>query len=467
MTAPLSGNSTPARAYRLSPARFAATYVALFAISAGVIVGAIYVITQRMLERESDNIINAELEGLKDDHRLGGLRRVIDTLDLRSDSWGRTGAVYLLVDRDFKYVAGNIRPWPLATHNAPPWVEFRMADQAREHAADHIVRASITHIDASHLLLVGTDVSDKRRFFARFRAAMFWGAGLAILLAALIGNIYVRRIGARVHSVADACASIMSGNLSRRLEVSSAHDEFDSLAIIVNQMLDRLEHQAATLRTTFDSTAHDLRAPLHRVRMRIEQALREPANALVAQSALDATLIEIDRIQSTLTTLLEIARADSGIEHQARARVSLGALAREMVDLYQPEARARGLVIDLQSGDEGAVQGSRQLFAQLLTNLFENAFKFVPSGGRVEVSVARQGDTVTLRVNDSGPGIPQGERQRVVQPFGRLERDRDVPGSGLGLSLVGAIVSLYRGRLSLEDNEPGLRVRCEFPAASS
>ena len=456
---------TAARPFWLSPARLAALYVALFAISAGAIIGAIYVLTQRVLERETDSIINAELGGLKDDFRLGHLRRLIDTLDLRTDSWGRTGAVYLLVDRNFKRVAGNIGNWPLAAGSAPPWVEFSIADQARDDAAAHLVRASITRIDAAHWLLVGTDISENLRFFRRFRAAMYWGIGLAVLLAAMVGYIYVKRVAARVHSVAEACKGIMSGHLSRRLEVSSSHDEYDALAVIVNEMLDRLQHQATTLRTTFDSTAHDLRAPLYRVRMRIEQALREPQNAEVAQAALDSTLAEIDRIQGTLTTLLEIARAESGVEHQGREPVDLSTLTREVVELYVPEARARGLALELAAPAPCVVCGSRQLFAQLLTNLFENALKFVPTGGRVDVTLAAHEANVVLLVSDTGPGIPAGQREHVVQPFGRLERDRNLPGSGLGLSLVGAIVSLYRGRLTLEDNAPGLRVRCEFPAA--
>lgn len=452
------------RPFWLSPARLAVVYVVVFAISVGAIVGSMYVLTQRVLEREADSIINAELEGLKDDFRLGGLPRLIDALNLRDDSWGRTGAVYLLVDERLKAIAGNIRQWPLGSSVAPPWVQFTIADQARDDAADHLVRASITRIDPAHLLLVGTDVSDNLRFFQRFRAAMYWGIGLAVLLAALVGYIYVKRVAARVHSVAEACAGIMSGNLSRRLEVSNSRDEFDALAVIVNQMLDRLQYQAATLRTTFDSTAHDLRAPLYRVRMRVEQALREPQNAASAQAALAATLTEIDRIQSTLTTLLEIARADAGVENQARERVELGALTREVVELYVPEARARGLAFELaDAGRDCTVQGSRQLFAQLLANLFENALKFVPPGGRVAVAVTRSGDTIALRVADNGPGIPAAERERVVRPFGRLERDRELPGSGLGLSLVAAIVGLYGGRLTLSDGAPGLSICCDFP----
>ena len=451
------------RLFWLSPARLAALYVVIFAVSVGAIVGSIYVLTQRVLQRETDSIINAELEGLKADYRLGGLQRLIDSLDLRADSWGRAGAVYLLVDRRLQHVAGNIGQWPVTPRARPSWVEFSLPAQDTDEPVNHLVRASITRIDTGHLLLVGTDVSDNMRFFASFRAAMYWGVGLAVLLAALVGYVYVTRVAARVHSVADACQSIMSGNLSRRLEVSTANDEFDALAVSVNRMLDRLQHQATTLRTTFDSTAHDLRAPLHRVRMRIEQALREPANVQSARSALDSTLTEIDRIQGTLTTLLEIARAEAGVENQSRESVELGALARDVVDLYLPEARDRGLTLECRTDGSAIVRGSRQLLAQLLINLLENALKFVPSDGRVIVDVTGEKDRVVLEVADSGPGIPAAERDRVLRPFERLERHRDVAGSGLGLSLVGAIVGLYGGTIELQDNSPGLRVRCLFP----
>jgi signal transduction histidine kinase len=456
---------TRGRVFSMSPVRLAAFYVTLFAVCIGLIVGSMYVLTQRLLARETDSIINAELEGLKDDYRLGGLRRLVDALNLREDSWGRSGAVYLLVDQDLHRVAGNIGEWPVATPPPSPWIQFMLTSQDATRPVEHTVRASITRIDRRHQLLVGTDISENQRFFARFRAAMYWGVGLAVLLAALVGYLYVKRVTARVQSVAETCRSIMAGDLSRRLQVSDASDEFDALAMIVNQMLDRLQHQAATLRTTFDSTAHDLRAPLHRVRARIEQALREPDNADFAQQALDSTLTEIDRIQGTLTTLLEIARAEAGVEDQKREAVDLGALAREVADLYQPEAAARSLSLQCTADGNTQVQGTRQLFAQLLTNLFENALKFVPAGGRINLSVSRQGDTVRLIVADSGPGIPQQERAHVLQPFVRLERDRDVIGSGLGLSLVGAIVGLYQGTMALEDNAPGLRVCCTFPAS--
>jgi signal transduction histidine kinase len=204
---------------------------------------------------------------------------------------------------------------------------------------------------------------------------------------------------------------------------------------------------------------------LHRVRARIEQALREPGNAYFASQALDSTLTEIDRIQSTLTTLLEIARAEAGVEDQKREAVDLGALAHEVADLYQPEAAARSLSLQCTADANAQVQGNRQLLAQLLTNLFENALKFVPAGGKIRVSVSRQADTVRLIVADSGPGIPAGQREHVLQPFARLERDRAVMGSGLGLSLVGAIVGLYQGTMSLDDNAPGLRVCCTCPAS--
>ena len=454
----------PGRRFWLTPARLAALYVLLFAISIGAIVGSIYTLTQKVLERESDNVINAELEGLKDDYRLGGLTRLIDTLNVRDDSWGRTGAVYLLVDSKQRHVAGNIGSWPLDSTPKSAWVEFQLPTQDTDPPSMHWVRASITQIDPSHLLLVGTDISENLRFFERFRTATYWGTAFAVLIAALVGILYVRRVAARVSSVAAACQSVMAGDLSRRLDVTGADDEFDALSNSVNLMLDRLQHQALTLRTTFDSTAHDLRAPLYRVRMRIEEALRNPSEAGASQSAMESTLTEIDRIQGTLTTLLEIARAEAGVEGHSRVAVSLGKLANEVVDFYLPEARERGLQITCATGTDTEILGNRQLLAQLLANLLENVFKFVPAPGRIDIQVERAGNLVTLIAADSGPGVPTEERERILRPFARLSRHENVVGSGLGLSLVHAIVGLYGGRMVLEDNAPGLRVRCDFPA---
>jgi signal transduction histidine kinase len=182
---------------------------------------------------------------------------------------------------------------------------------------------------------------------------------------------------------------------------------------------------------------------------------------------MQSTLVDVERVQRTLATLMQIAQADAGSSPLQSEPVDLEALLRELVELYEPVGRERGLELTaLPMGVGGRVQGSRQLLAQLITNLIENALKYVPAGGHVSLRVERRGDRLALVATDDGPGIPMSERERVLRPFERLERDAEQPGSGLGLSLAHAIVRLHRGRMMLEDNAPGLRVVCELPAVT-
>jgi len=445
--------------------RLALLYVGVFMLAVGALLGVMLLIVQRELEREVDLVIATELEGLRDEYEQGGLQRVVGTLDRRTDSWGRTGAVYMLIDADGNRVAGNLSAWPDVAAGARQWVEFDL--MAREHGAevDHPVRAGIYGLD-THRLLVGTDVSERRRVAARLRDTMLWSMLLAALLSGLIGWWYSRRVGARVRAAARACEQIISGDMARRLPVGRAHDEFDQLAMAVNHALDRVEQQNVAVRATFSSAAHDLRSPLYRLRMRLESAAQRPGDGEDVREALGAAISDLDRVQRTLATLLQLAHADAGAPLSGAEDVDLAELAREMTELYAPAAREAGLALAVHAPASCTITGNRQLLAQLLANLLENALKFVPAGGAVEVGISGTGPAdAVLRVVDNGPGIPAGQRGAALEPFRRLARDEARSGSGLGLSLVAAVMRLHHGRLVLAERAPGLEVRCEFGAA--
>jgi signal transduction histidine kinase len=255
----------------------------------------------------------------------------------------------------------------------------------------------------------------------------------------------------------------MRGDLTQRLRIEGARDEFDALSLTVNHMLDRLQQQTEVLRTTFDSAAHDLRAPLYRARVRLEEAMQHTDMSSSSRAAMEATLAELERVQRTMGTLLQIAQAEGHGNELAMGPVDLAALARELTDLYQPEASERMLTLGFTGAEGVTLRGNQQLLAQALVNLLENALKYVPAGGRIDVAVSNSEASVVLEVADNGPGIPAADRQRVLQPFMRLERDRTQSGSGLGLSLIAAVMRLHRASIELLDNEPGLKIRCVFP----
>jgi signal transduction histidine kinase len=455
---------------RLSSARLALLYTALITVLTSALLGTVYLLTRNALEREIATVVRSEVDDLQDDLRLGGLEQVAATLRLRSDSWGRTGAVFLLADRKLQPIAGNLTEWPRdVPAQSAELVEFDIDASERGAQVQHPVEARIEKLADGYWLLVGADTSERQAVLRSFGLATLWGIALTALAVWMLGAAYARRTARRVRDFAVTGESIMHGDQTQRLRTDGSRDEFDALAVAVNGMLDRIDQQTTTLRTAFDSIAHDLRTPLYRLRVRLEEAqLRAAATDSVESHAthelVAPALEEIDRVQRTLATLLAIARAEAAGLTTHADDVDLAELASNLVELYAPGMRAAGLEVTLDAAAPARLTGNRQLLAQLITNLLENALKYVPSGGKVCVAVRRTAERIELSVADNGPGIAPAERAAALRPFVRVgDAAVRAGGSGLGLSLAAAVARLHRAQLALGDNSPGLIVHCEFP----
>jgi signal transduction histidine kinase len=451
---------SPEPAYRSSTSRLTLTYGVVVFLLVILLQGAVFSVTRNALESEVGRIVDSEMATLASDYNSGGMRRLIDALNARSQSWGRTGAVYLLTDPFLSKFAGNLEFWPRDIRPRD-FAEVRFRISSRGEQSTHPVKAVIRQLPDGSWLLVGSDTSETERALRRFGWATVWGIGAITLLIALLGRLNVARTARRVRAFSATCDSIVHSDLSRRLAVGSKGDEYDQLGRTVNAMLDRLEQQAVLLRTTFGSIAHDLRTPLYRLRVRLDEALLragDPESRELVAPALE----ELDRVQRTLGTLLEIARAEGGGTVAGSEAVDLTQLVQEMFELYQPGMQDKELTLALDAAPGVTMMGKRQLLAQLIANLLENAMKYVPAGGRVVMSLHADARHIVLAVADNGPGIPDGDHERAQEPFVTLQNGTDKPSSGLGLSLVKAIVRLHRGELVLADNGPGLRVACRF-----
>jgi signal transduction histidine kinase len=447
-----------------SAIRLALLHVGVVTLAVAALLATVFLVTQRELAREVDRAIAAELDELRERYDSAGLAPLVESLQRRSETRGRSGALYLLIDASGNRVAGNLPAWPDAAPRAARWIDFDLKLDEPADAASHPARAAVHTFD-SHHLLVGTDVGSRHAVAVRLRDALAWSTLLAALLSGLAGWWYSRRVAARVRAAARACDEILSGDSAGRLPARAAGDEFDQLASAINRALEHAEQQMLAARATFSGAARELRAPLHRLRMRLESLAQRTAGEEMRE-ALGAALGDLERAQRTLATLLQIAHAAADTPLSQAERIDLAELARSMVELYAPAAREAGLALAVHAAGSCPVTGNRQLLAQLLTSLLENALKFVPAGGAVEVSVAAQGDGgAQLSVADNGPGIAPTQRAAALEPFGRLERDAARPGSGLGLSLVAAVMRLHHGRVELAERTPGLVVRCEFPPA--
>lgn len=453
---------SPEPAFRSSTARLTLAYGVIVLMLVVALQGTVFLLARNALEREVVRVITAELDELARDYAAGGQGELTRVLRSRTDSWGRTGAVYLLTDPFLRPQAGNLTAWPRDVQpRHDTTVRFRIAAAGEQ--SSHPVRAHIVRLPGNSWLLVGTDTSEIEKSLRGFGWATAWGVAAITALIVLLGRWFTRQAARRVRAFSAICDSIVHSDLSRRLQVGADGDEYDQLGRTVNDMLDRIEQQAVLLRTTFGSVAHDLRTPLYRLRVRLEETLLSPEVPAESREAFAPALAELDHVQRTLGTLLEIARAESGGTVAGGERVDMAVLAHEMHELYLPGMQEKSLTLLLDAPQPALVSGKRQLLAQLLANLLENALKYVPAGGTVVVAVSVDGRHVTLTVRDNGPGIPPPLRERAQEPFVTLQgAGGKSQGSGLGLSLVKAIVRLHRGELTLGDAAPGLVVTCRF-----
>jgi signal transduction histidine kinase len=451
------------RLLETSTFRLALAYLALFGVSALILLGFLYVATTRILEQQTTETIQAEITGLKEQYRAEGLGRLRQVIQARSAAQPAGAGIYLLANQLGIPIAGNLPEWPATGPGPDGWVNFTV--QVPEAAAVEYrrVRAQIFKLDEG-FLLVGRDVEDRLQIQTLIMRALYWGVALTVLLGLLGGFLTSRGMLGRVDAINRTTRRIMAGDLSQRIALRGSRDEFDELAANLNAMLDQIERLLAGMRQVTDNIAHDLRTPLNRLRSRIEVALLQEPGRAESRALLEDTLADAEAMVVTFNALLEIARAEAGSERGAFEEVDLQALGHDLADLYRPLAEEKELAFEFRCSPGLRIRANRHLLAQALSNLLDNAVKYTPGGGLVRLAIERGPGGPVITVADTGPGIPHADRKRVLQRFVRLDATRSTPGNGLGLSLVDAVAKLHRAELSLADNRPGLRISLAFPA---
>jgi signal transduction histidine kinase len=383
---------------------------------------------------------------------------------LRVSEFGDRDGVYAFVGPDQRMLAGNLGAWPKTGGRHAGWIEFRYLPQRSRDHEPHAVRARTYDLGRGYRLLVGHDVAEKRALKSVIGTSLIWSVGGMLLFACAAGWWLGRRMVKQLERVVEAVHGIRAGDLSRRLPLQGPGSEIDQLAAEFNSLLERVEQLTLAMRAVLDSTAHDLRGPLSRLRQMVERAASVRGDEAGRRVALESALAETDSLQSMLDSLLRIALAESGNVHMTE--IDLTVMAGNVADLYQPVAEERGLTLERRLGNVPAVHGHRQLLAQALANLLDNAIKFSPRGASIGLELGARDACVRLTVADRGPGIPAGDQSRVLERGVRLESAHDVPGSGLGLTLVAAVARLHSATIELADNAPGLKVTMSFPAAA-
>jgi signal transduction histidine kinase len=449
--------------FRTTTFQLSLVYLTVFALFAAFLLGYFAWNTRRLFTEQINATIEAEVSGLGEQYRSGGIRQLVKAIESRSAQPG--ASLYLVTAAAGEALAGNVGYMPTGTLERLGWAEteYRRLDNPSM-SREALVR--VFQLPGGFRVLVGRDLEDREKVHNIVMSAGRWSLALVVVLG-LAGGFYVtRRVLRRVDAMTETTRTIVEGDLSGRLFVAGTGDELDRLAENLNAMLERIEALMRGLQEVSDNIAHDLKTPLTRMRNRAEEALRVATSEADYRAALERTIEESDALMRTFNALLMIARAESGHTRDDMADFDAAEIAGGIAELYEPLAEEKGLALKVEAPGPITVRGNRELVSQALSNLVDNAIKYaVPDGteGAILVTAENNDARVLLTVSDNGPGIPEADRPHAVERFVRLERSRSQPGSGLGLSLAAAVARLHGGELILTDNYPGLKAIIALP----
>ena len=422
-------------------------FMASGALAAFVLVlfGFIYWKTDRYLIERSDRAISSQLNVLS----ALDLERKVDVINYQLAQDTRGVQFAGLFRSDGSRIAGNLARLPPAIKlDATVQTASLMRDGASGNEPQ-LVRAIGRELPDGDVLVIGRNVDEAGEVSEVVSQALALGLIPALLLCLAIGMLLSMRAENRIADVNRRVQRIVAGNLRERLPHRNSSDPFSKLATIVNGMLDEIEALIQALAGVGNDIAHDLRTPLARARLMLERGRDNAKTQGQLEAVVDKAIGGIDQTLAITTALLRLAEIENSRRSAAFGRVALADILREIADLYEPIAEDKGIALHIDSERALTVDGDRDLLMEAIVNLVDNALKFTPRGGRVEVALLRGSSETILRIRDTGPGISKEERDVVLRRFYRSDKLRGVRGLGLGLNLVAAIVKLHAFRLTI------------------
>ncbi len=458
--------------WKSTAVRLSALYILLFAICAAVLVFYVTAMSERLLTSQIHEAVQQEVDQVQRAYDAGGMNLLLRTMERRARQPGAN--LYIIAGPSGDILAGNVASVQPGVLEEEGWTSMpfryqRYSESGRDNP--HMAVANIFVLDNGLRLLIGRDLGEPEAFRVLVRQALMIALAIMGLGAVIIWFAIGRNALKRIDRMSAASKKIMAGDLSQRLPVVGSGDEFDRLSASLNAMLGRIEKLNEGLRQVSDNIAHDLKTPLTRLRNKAADAIDTP-DAETRRVALEGIISESDQLIRTFNALLMISRVEAGSVAAEMSMVDLSAIVADSAELYEPVAEEASLELSSAIEPSIEVQGNRELIGQAIFNLIDNAIKYssgTEGGKGISIGLARRPDGICLSVADHGPGIPAERREDVLKRFYRLDESRSKPGTGLGLSLVEAVMELHGGRLELSDSEPektenrGLTVSMVFP----
>jgi signal transduction histidine kinase len=439
--------------------RFALLYAVVFGVSSFTLAFSLWFSTVGLLQRQVETAVLTDGMALTRDYANHGMPALLRELNDRLAENVDGDRIYLLVDGHGKILAGNLDILPAGVSAMESWFELPVRRQGVTSTA--LVR--VYKLDHTTELLVGRDVRARTELRSVLSDGLLWAMGLMFGLG-LGGAVLIRSLFRRMmRDISATTRAIARGDLTRRVPKTGDGDEFDELAGIINDMLDRITRLMDGVRQVSNAIAHDLRTPITRARTRLEDATLHAKTQDDLKFAIERATLDLDGIVGVFEALLRIAEIEAGSRRAAFANIELSHVLQDLDELYHVVAEERGLKLETSIARFLPMLGDRDLIQQAVANLLDNALKFAPQGTTIAFTARLEGTAIEISVADRGPGIAAKDRLRATERFFRTESARHTSGSGLGLALVTAVAQLHNGTLQLEDNMPGLRAIIALP----
>ena len=420
---------------------------------------AAYATARLQLEAQLRARLSQEAAGILTGLDPADPRSLVDAVRPRAAEEKLRGIAIRLSAPDGTFVAGH-RWLPVGAPGFSVLQDINGADADTAQAGD-VIALTTALADGSRLTLA-TDMSwveDMERALLSEAAVTL----LVGLLLAFAGGLVVSQfVSQRIEAVTRTARSIIDGDLKSRVPMNQTDDDFDRLAATVNAMLDRISTLLENLKQISGDIAHDLRTPLAHLRQNLDIA-RRTADASSYEAAIDRAIADADNVLAMFSALLRITQIEGAASRAGFCRINLSELMRSVEEAYGPFAEESSRKLSASIESDVLIEGDRSLLVQLFANLVENALQHTPSGTKVHLKLERIADQAVASVSDDGPGVPEGERDRIFRRFYRLEHSRTTPGHGLGLALVGAIAELHEALITVTDSDPGLMIAVCFP----
>ena len=437
-------------------------YAGIFMITSCVAFFFFYFLITSVIQDRTDQDLLDEARALTSTMKRNGTEAVKHQIIYKAQAAGERKVFFRLLSFDGQeFSSSNTSAWldigvgkkainQMIREKRPVFDSISLPDRR------HKIRILYVHIGRNIILQLGHSMESYTRFIEAFRKIFVVTMASLFIFAVIVGWFMAKRALGGVESVTQTARHISNGSLEERVPVKKNQDEIDQLAITFNQMLDRIQTLVTGIREMSDNIAHDLKSPITRIRGLAEVSMTTNASKNEYQNMAASTIEECDRLLDMINTMLVISKTEAGVNQLDTSEMDIGAVARDACELFQAPAEDKDLKLNCDVSGTYSIYGDNRLIQRMIANLLDNAIKYTPDGGRIDVTAhAGHHSNVVLSIADTGIGISEKDRSRIFERFYRCDPSRSEAGIGLGLSFARAIARAHGGDITVASEVNG------------